>query len=810
MDFPGRMAAGLIAAVLVLIFPLQYIAQTQGKDIDALVDDRTHRFTDEIRQKGYLDIHMYEKFINFLDTTGERYEIEIQDIRPVKGEDISYNFKTHKNTLVPVSYMNIHIFAHTHTSDCYNGTLHVHSGTPGLSYPNGCYTSKKETTTWTYCSSPCTTIDRNAPHNTRQTGYSEWTCSEGRSHVTVYYSCSCGATGFNIAGSSCHAISNFSHKYNYYSYCPGHTATTTVYELGCGKTEGKYYDSNGNEAGPSCDKVVVSITPTHQNQTVEKGGTIITSATATYLDGHTGTVNCTSNFNPDLEGNQTVTLTYTGLVKNAKTTGTLTCTINVYVKPNRTLTSLTVTPASQTVRKYKSPSFAVRANYSDNTYKTLSPDEYSITGFNPAKIGTQTVTVSYTENGATKSVLVTVTVTALQRECPRCQYVYDLNPDDTDPGCSQCQNLVAGIEVVPEYVEVTQGEQLPVKVVAIYNDGSKTAVNDWTSNFNPDRAGLQIVTVKYGGYAKEITVWVKEKFIKCPACNKDYPATETTCPYCAAKIVGISVDPNEITVMQYEPILLTVTAYFANGESRIVDEWSIDRDTSRPGTYIATVSYKDVSTTIKLNVLSVFSTQCPVCGLIYDTSESSKGCPVCSEELIGIEAYLSSGSNLVQLGTMPDIAIKLIFRDEHREFVYEGYSLDGFNPYVIGVQTIKVIYKEFFDTIVLEVVNALDTITCPNGHVYYRNEDGTDPGCPFCQTGSGLGKVIYFDITYTTEILSIVYSSGTYRFQEGNYISVIVLKRDKSLLNRIQRMFLGTSLLGRKRRFIYGGVIRLK
>ena len=90
-------------------------------------------------------------------------------------------------------------------------------------------------------------------------------------------------------------------------------------------------------------------------------------------------------------------------------------------------------------------------------------------------------------------------------------------------------------------------------------------------------------------------------------------------------------------------------------------------------------------------------------------------------------------------------------RDEHREFAHEGYIIEDFNPRELGLQTIRIIYKEFSVTIAVEVVNMLDTITCPNEHVYYKNNDGTDPGCPFCHIGNGLSNISYFDITYTSE-----------------------------------------------------------
>jgi len=843
MDFPGRMMAGFIAVILIFIFPLQYIAQLNEEHIDALIDDRTHRFTDDIRQKGYLDKQMYEEYINFLDTTGERYNIEIQDIKPVKGEEYSHRLN---NAFGFVSHNEIiSFYAHTHTDVCYAGHRHnnnCHANTGNLDTYVDIYRWQGYYTAGMFHERLIDITCKHCGQRIFQIRYMDYYAGQdaGTAYFVIwgsYFNSQGQKVTLNAAQYKNSDTPNFSSLVNdfnalwsfvenktgpaqnhmetfnsdvyidwrgvkvpvmgYYPGCTTYYSSPIRAEM-CGQTE---------DNTPVCDRVVTSITATHPNQTVNKGETIITTATATYLDGHTGIVNCTSNFNPNQEGNQIVTLTYTGLVRNAKTTGTITCTVNVTVKPSRTLSSITVLPAEQSIQKYSSPLFSVWASYIDGTNRILNSNEYTVTGFDASRTGTQNVTISYTEAEITESAAVCVNVTPLQRECRRCHNVYELNHDDSDPGCPFCKENIAGIEVVPDYIEITQGESLPVQVIATYEDFSKEAVEGWTSNFNPERVGLQIVTVEYGGYARDITVWVRERLITCPVCHSEYPASESSCPVCGERVVGISVDPQEITVNQYDPISLTVTAYFANGDSRIVNEWSIDRDASTPGVYIATVSYKGVSATVKLNVLSVFSTECPVCGLIYDISKSPKGCPVCSEELVGIEAYLLSGTNLVQLGSSPAIAIIIVFRDEHREFAYENYTLEGFNPNELGVQTVKVIYKEFFTTIILEVVNTLDIITCPNGHVYYKNADGTDPGCPFCRSGNDTGKVIYFDITYTSEIINTIYSAGKYNFLKGNYISVIVIKKDKSLLYKAQKMFFDTSLLGRKRRFVYGGVI---
>ena len=1052
MDFPGRLIASIIAIILILVFPLQYIAGLNSEDMDTLVDESAHRFTDTIRDKGCLDEQTYENFINYLDTTGEMYDLALQDIHPVTGEETAnmndggfmnspYHHASHasfintEKQLSSASYTcsgmdeavlhdsvsdrEIQSFSsHTHTDNCYAGNLHVCDGinceyegdaivimltNAGLYYSNNGINWINGMTNYgicdvTYGNNMFVTLEVGSQYNTYNKVYIStdginWTEKDtvitGLSHdvngtlfqniayssyneyfyATLFTKSQYGGwstliiaskdginwekvytiphpnrvdkiaignsalyvqykndddpvydkgyirfsmssktlpnlssyskyqlnnfTGSNIfhqrsqnsvfiqdniyglnytdvhygndievklyRGSSSTSLYvngerrndhnlesinaktsagnmiyfgdkfmfNFQGESNIYMSSDGvnwtkvpHPAVSSHTKYACNAPNrtgeidrgpcskiGKYYDSNGVEVHPICDQVVTSISATNPTQTVKKGESIITTATATYLDGHTGTVSCTSNFNTNLIGTQTVTLTYTGLVGNAKTNGTRTCTLSVTVKPNKSLTSISATPASQTVKKYAYPSITVKAHYNDGTSKTLTSSQYKVIGFNPATLGLQKLTVSYTEDGITKSVVINVTVEVLDKKCPRCQIVYDMNHDDSDPGCPNCKQLVTGIEVTPNNIELTQGASLPITVIALYNDGSKNEVSGWISNYKAERLGIQIVTVEYGGYATDIIVWVNEGLVSCPICGNEYPPSENECPECANQVISISASPKVITVVQYQQIPLKVTAYFANGSSRIVDDWSIDQATLTPGTYTASVSYKGISDTITLTVLSINNVVCPICGANYDSSENLRGCPVCSVELVEIEAYLTSGSNLVQLGTSPALAVILIFRDGHREFAADGYTLENFNPHELGIQTVRVVYREFYTTVAIEVVNILDALTCPNGHVYYKNQDGTDPGCPFCYEDENVSKILYYDITYTSEILDKVYNIGIYNFSQGNYISVILTKRDKSLMYRLQNTFFSTSMLGRKRKFIYGGEV---
>lgn len=100
--------------------------------------------------------------------------------------------------------------------------------------------------------------------------------------------------------------------------CGKTTNTIVGYEQSCGKINGKYYTAEGKEASPMCDVVVTNIVPKTIN--VPYGQPHVqATATATYLDGHTGTVNVSTNYNHStaVVGTKSYTATYTGRVNTA-------------------------------------------------------------------------------------------------------------------------------------------------------------------------------------------------------------------------------------------------------------------------------------------------------------------------------------------------------------------------------------------------------------------------------------------------------------------------------------------------------------
>ncbi len=931
MDFTGRMLACFFAILLLALIPLQYVADSMEANINSHIDHCTEELSDTIRTKGYLDTDTYETFVEKLDYTGELYDIEIEDIHPVTGEELvlregqeTINMVSQSNLKVSNGENEIQSFAaHTHTQDCYNG--HIHN--PDTSFIDSCYVIIPGSTSQSYNYMQSNNAQwifelYNTPQNLvvfgikikcprcqQQAGYIFNIMNqvpktvESRMYGLFYSDPAWENTPAYAAQkeyltiiwnsiNSGESYDSIIRKMRFYfgfvpnalcSYCSSnfYTGTSTRVQYSGGT---KVLFCNQAEGTLMCDKVVTSISPTNPVQTVRAGDSMITTATATYLDGHTSIVNCTSNFNPIQNGLQTVTLTYSGLVGNAKTTGNRTCTMSVTVV-NKTLSYITASPASQTIRKNGNPVYTVKANYSDGSSADIAPSLYSESTIDKTTVGQKTLTISYTEGSITKSTSITVFVddiisiaaspsdltvvkytdaamipisiiisyqysgtrvitsgftitgynsaatgdqtiiinyhendgvwnttakvhvTPLHKTCLKCGTVYDRNPDDTDPGCPICRGTVIGIRVVPEDIEIIQGDSLPIIVQALYQDGTTHAITGWTSNYVPNIVGLQSVNVEYGEYTATVNVNVKETEITCPICGISYPVSEESCPVCREKVVRLTVAPEEVTVNQYETIGLTVIANYADGSMREVEDWSIDCTTTTAGTYTANVAYSGCTYPIKLTVLSAAMITCQICGLSYEGDEYPSGCPVCSKALIGIEAYLTSGSNLVQYGSTPDLSVVLIFRDTHRELTYIGYSINGYDPYQMGIQTVTILYKEISYSFEIEVVDTLKTVTCPNGHVYYLNEDGSDPGCPYCVIAESHEVVYYYNITYTYEILEELYKNGSYIFDKRNYINISVTKEDISILKKLQKFSVKAVLLSRKKKFMYGGEV---
>ncbi|MHB8127496.1 MAG: hypothetical protein ACYDEX_00655, partial [Mobilitalea sp.] len=574
---------------------------------------------------------------------------------------------------------------------------------------------------------------------------------------------------------------------------------TTI--LSCGQVQ----DEN-----PICNQVVTSVSVFNPYQTVNLGQPIDTTVIATFLDGHAWRVSCSNNYNPNVVGQQTVTFTYSGLVGNAKTTGTKTCTAQVTVKDPTILTGITITPVTQSVYRYQSPLFTVTAFYSNGTNKKVLG--FTTSGYNSSLLGTQIVTISYSEGAVTKSATATVIVNRISITCPVCGNVYSLDAQDMDNGCPICKGRITKIIATPINMTLLKGNTLPITVEAIYADGHKYTVLSWTSNYNSSALGIQQVTISYLGFSTIIIVEVVSKMKTCSICNRDYALSEDNtdggCLLCKKEVISINVTEESVSIEKHHPLSINVIGTFRDGHTQIITDWSSNLVADTTGTYDVTVLYQNATDHVIVTVLDEGHIQCPICGLEYVFSDSPNGCPVCSVTVIGIEAALRNGGTTVMYKSQPNLQIVLRYRDTHRQITYTGWTISGYQPDLIGLQTITVHYGVFSTTIDIEIADELPGVICPNGHEYYINEDGSDPGCPYCVQDAEKDNAIFlFENTYTTVILTILYNDGLFNLNKGDYLTVTLTQKDVSIRAKLKNIFFGTNKGIANKKFTFGGEV---
>jgi hypothetical protein len=174
--------------------------------------------------------------------------------------------------------------------------------------------------------------------------------------------------------------------------------------------------------------------------------------------------------------------------------------------------------------------------------------------------------------------------------------------------------------------------------------------------------------------------------------------------------------------------------------------------------------------------------------------------------LVGINARLRNGGTQIQCGSELSLAIVLIYKDGHRIITYNGWTVEGYQSDVLGIQLLNVSCQGLHTSITVEVVNFLSKTTCPNGHVYYLNEDGSDLGCPYCNdVENATHSQHYMSCAYTDTILEEVYANGIYYFEDGDYITISVTSKSTSYLRKLQNMFNFITLVPAK--YSYGGQV---
>lgn len=206
------------------------------------------------------------------------------------------------------------------------------------------------------------------------------------------------------------------------------------------------------------------------------------SVTANYDDGTDDIVTPTNVTTPDMStaGQKTVTVSYEedGVTKTAQ----YTITVNAV-----TLTSIEVSEPKTAY--YVGDSFVkptVTATFSNGSTSDVT-NSATFSGYNLSNAGNQTVTVSYTNGGTTKTTNYSITVTAV---------------------------TLTSISISGQTTSFDVGDTFSFggTVTAHYNNGSSTDVTASAtfSGYNMSTAGNQTVTVSYGGQSTTYQITVTD------------------------------------------------------------------------------------------------------------------------------------------------------------------------------------------------------------------------------------------------------------------------------------------------------------
>lgn len=471
----------------------------------------------------------------------------------------------------------------------------------------------------------------------------------------------------------------------------------------------------------------------------------------------------------------------------------------------RVLHEIKANMITTTVEKYSElPIQNLVLIYTDGTSEIVM-DGWVVEGYQYDQAGEYQVKIQYTKDGITKDTFVLVRVTNLMTTCMYCNEEYEMNDDDTAGSCPNCSKVIHYIEVDRKYIEVEKGEPLSLLVTAVFEDGHREYIKDWTSNYDPEKIGLQIIYIQYQEYQVRVEVNVRNHKT-CPICKKSLPddVEDFSCPYCREELVEITVLPTHQEVNYGENPKINVIGCYRDGHKDELIEYTSDFDPYRIGTQIVQISHGPITAQIQVDVCPTMEV-CSICKRVYSQEQSMMGCPYCSKEMIGIEAYLVSDGDKVQLGSDLNLRIVIIYQDLSRVLKFSGYTYENYDKNVLGKQRVTVHYQGKQAMLDIEVVNTLTKNVCAKGHVYFLGGDGNNWSCPYCNGMYGDLEKTYTIIKTTEEILEELSREGEYLITSGDSFTVKV--ENKSQKSSILCKIAPTNLLLQERRYTYGGIV---
>ncbi len=477
----------------------------------------------------------------------------------------------------------------------------------------------------------------------------------------------------------------------------------------------------------------------------------------------------------------------------------------------------------------------------DNTLRltflngTTATVRAKVMAYDDASAGTKTVALvynayydtAYNNTKTSRTFPVNVTVLKESHTCPLCGITYDGAEDGTDPGCPYCHHKILSLRSMPAAVYATADDPHAIdelKIIAQYADGTESEVA-YESDFDYALAGLQTITATVKGdesvtYAdrgvnKSVSIPDNEqtlavevrltKMLTCPVCLNEYACaldgTDPGCPYCNDRVMDLRIVPVKTEYNEGEPLDLHVFAVYRNGETELADyAWYSDYDPWQQGEQMIHIFHDNLVKALAVTVIDPFLKVCPICGTAFD-SRVDDSCPNCASTLVGLE--VTAVPEVYSYGEDINLTVWAEYQSGEKVLLAGGYEVDGYNEYFTDApQTVTVRYKDVTADVVVTVLPRAELptniVVCPNGHFYELNEDGTDPGCPYCAGAEGIegktGGEYYTDMIYTSQILASLQAYGYIELEKGDSFTIRVAPRNKTIAHIVSDFFVKTAI----------------
>ena len=213
---------------------------------------------------------------------------------------------------------------------------------------------------------------------------------------------------------------------------------------------------------------------------------------------------------------------------------------------DKMIESISATHENQTIYINDPLITTARAIYKNGSKKTI----ICTTDFDTSKVVSNkqaTLTYNYEIDGVPKTIQTTIIVSSILRN-KTCHngHVYNLNSDNSDPGCPFCKGYLQSLVIFyPSSGNITiyKGttlEENEVTLLATYMDGRMEYIRtEYIDNLDKDYIGTQTATLSYKGMNTSLTVTIKRNLKLCPMCNRYYELypdnSDPGCPFCAAR-----------------------------------------------------------------------------------------------------------------------------------------------------------------------------------------------------------------------------------------------------------------------------------